>query len=49
VEDNDRIALIKFTKNSKRVFSLVEKEKNFAQLENQISKQLDLGKKHTVD
>jgi len=29
VEPLDRIALIKFSNNSKRVFSLVEKEKNF--------------------
>ena len=29
VEDLDRIALVKFSKNSKRVFSLVEKCKNF--------------------
>jgi|AACY02.5.fsa_nt_gi hypothetical protein len=48
VEQHDRIALIKYTKNSKRVFSLVEKEKNFAQLENQISK-LDLGSSHVEE
>ena len=32
VEPLDRIALIKFSNNSKRIFSLVEKEKNFKQL-----------------
>lgn len=29
VENNDRIALVKFAQNSKRIFSLVEKHKNF--------------------
>ena len=36
VEPEDRIALIKFSKSSKRVFSLVEKKTNFTQLKNQI-------------
>jgi len=43
VSNNDRIALIKFSKKSNRVFSLVQKEKNFTQLKNQIEK-LNLGK-----
>ena len=34
VEPEDRIALIKFSKSSKRVFSLVEKKTNFTQLKN---------------
>ena len=29
VEEKDRIALLKFNKSAKRVFSLVEKRKNF--------------------
>ena len=29
VEEKDRIALLKFSKSAKRVFSLVEKRKNF--------------------
>lgn len=36
VENQDRIALVTFAKNTKRIFSLVEKEKNFTQLRNQI-------------
>lgn len=34
VEPEDRIALVKFSRNVKRVFSLVEKKTNFTQLEN---------------
>jgi len=34
VESHDRIALVTFAKNSKRIFSLVEKQKNFTQLRN---------------
>jgi hypothetical protein len=34
VESQDRIALLTFTNNSKRIFSLVEKQKNFTQLRN---------------
>ena len=29
IEDNDRISLIKFAKNSNRIFSLVNKNQNF--------------------
>jgi hypothetical protein len=29
VENQDRIALVTFAKNTKRIFSLVEKQKNF--------------------
>jgi hypothetical protein len=32
VEEKDRIALLKFSKCAKRVFSLVEKRKNYPQL-----------------
>lgn len=34
VESSDRISLVTFAKDSKRIFSLVEKDKNFTQLRN---------------
>jgi len=34
VEDQDRIALVTYASNTKRIFSLVEKQKNFTQLRN---------------
>jgi len=34
LEDKDRISLITYSKNCRRLFSLVEKEKNFVQLRN---------------
>lgn len=36
VEDKDRISLIKYARNLRRVFTLVEKDKNFVQLKNQV-------------
>jgi len=36
VENEDRIALVTYANNSKRIFSLVEKQKNFTQLRNQV-------------
>lgn len=36
VESNDRISLITFAKNLRRIYTLVEKRKNFVQLKNQI-------------
>ena len=36
IEDKDRISLIKFSRNLRRIFTLVEKKKNFVQLKNQI-------------
>ena len=36
VEDKDRISLIKYARNLRRIFTLVEKEKNFVQLKNQV-------------
>ena len=36
IEDKDRISLIKFSRDLRRVFTLVEKEKNFVQLKNQV-------------
>ena len=36
IESKDRISLIKFAKGLRRVFTLVEKEKNFIQLKNQV-------------
>jgi len=36
VENTDCISLMAFAKNARRLFSLVEKEKNFVQLINQI-------------
>jgi len=38
LEDRDHISLITFSKNCRRLFSLVEKEKNFVQLKNQITR-----------
>jgi len=38
LEDNDRISLITYSKNSRIIFSLVEKERNFTQLRNQIER-----------
>ena len=37
VENTDCISLIAFAKNARRLFSLVEKQKNFVQLRNQIN------------
>ena len=34
IERKDRISLITFAKNLRRIFTLVEKEKNFVQLRN---------------
>ena len=34
IEDQDRISLIKYGRNLRRIFTLVEKEKNFVQLKN---------------
>ena len=36
IEDKDRISLIKYSRDLRRVFTLVEKEKNFVQLKNQV-------------
>ena len=36
IEDKDRISLIKYGRNLRRIFTLVEKEKNFVQLKNQV-------------
>ena len=36
IESTDRISLIKFAKGLRRIFTLVEKEKNFVQLKNQV-------------
>ena len=36
VENQDRIALVTYASNTKRIFSLVEKQKNFTQLRNQV-------------
>ena len=36
IEDKDRISLIKYSRDLRRVFTLVEKEKNFIQLKNQV-------------
>lgn len=36
IESKDRISLIKFAKGLRRIFTLVEKEKNFIQLKNQV-------------
>ncbi len=36
VEDQDRIALVTYASDTKRIFSLVEKQKNFTQLRNQV-------------
>ena len=38
LESQDRISLITFAKNARVVFSLVEKDKNFTQLRNQIDR-----------
>ena len=36
LESHDRISLITYSKNARVVFSLVDKDKNFIQLRNQI-------------
>jgi hypothetical protein len=36
LEFKDRISLITYSKNCRRLFSLVEKERNYVQLRNQI-------------
>ena len=36
IEDKDRISLIKYARQLRRIFTLVEKEKNFVQLKNQV-------------
>ena len=36
LEDHDRISLITYAKNARVVFSLVDKDKNYIQLRNQI-------------
>jgi von Willebrand factor type A domain len=36
LEDRDHISLITYSKNCRKLFSLVEKERNFVQLRNQI-------------
>lgn len=36
VENQDRIALVTYASSTKRIFSLVEKQKNFTQLRNQV-------------
>jgi uncharacterized protein YjiK len=36
LELKDRISLITYSKNCRRLFSLVEKERNYVQLRNQI-------------
>ena len=36
VENQDRIALVTYASNTRRIFSLVEKQKNFTQLRNQV-------------
>ena len=38
IESSDRISLIKFNKKLRRIFSLVQKDSNFAQLKNQVDK-----------
>jgi len=38
LESHDRISLITFAKNARIIFSLVDKEKNFTQLRNQIDR-----------
>lgn len=38
MEAQDRISLITFAKNARIIFSLVEKERNFTQLRNQIDR-----------
>ena len=38
IESKDNISLIKFAKGLRRIFTLVEKEKNFVQLKNQVEK-----------
>lgn len=38
LEDRDKISLITYSKNCRRLFSLVEREKNFVQLRNQITR-----------
>ena len=38
LEAQDRISLITYAKNSRVVFSLVEKDRNFTQLRNQIDR-----------
>ena len=36
IENHDRVSLIKFSKRLRRIFSLVQKDSNFAQLKNQV-------------
>jgi von Willebrand factor type A domain len=36
IENQDQISLITYSKNCRRLFSLVEKERNYEQLRNQI-------------
>ncbi len=36
IENQDRVSLIKFSKRLRRIFSLVQKDSNFAQLKNQV-------------
>ena len=36
--DSDRVSLIKFSKRLRRIFSLVPKDSNYAQLKNQFEK-----------
>ena len=38
ISDVDRVSLIKFSYRLRRIFSLVQKDSNFAQLKNQVDK-----------
>ena len=38
IESHDRVSLIKFSRRLRRIFSLVQKDSNFAQLKNQVDK-----------
>ena len=38
IESKDRVSLIKFNKRLRRIFSLVQKDSNFAQLKNQVNR-----------
>jgi uncharacterized protein YjiK len=38
LEDRDRISLITYSRNCRRLFSLIEKDRNFVQLKNQIER-----------
>jgi hypothetical protein len=45
IQDQDRISLITYTQQSRRIFSLVEKCSNFTQLRNQVE-QLSIDVAH---